>query len=145
MINTSTANHPHGIATVNVYAGDVAAARDWYAEVFGIEAYFAREAGDRLGYAEFRVGAFGHEFGIIDAQFAPPGAADGPAGALVHWHVDDVSATVERLLTLGATPYLPITDRGDGFVTASVVDPFGNLLGVMRNPHFVEQVARVER
>ncbi|MER7475207.1 hypothetical protein ABT351_31575, partial [Micromonospora sp. NPDC000018] len=29
-------------------------------------------------------------------------------------------------------------DRGSGFVTATVVDPFGNLLGVMYNPHYVE-------
>ena len=31
-------------------------------------------------------------------------------------------------------------DRGQGFVTATVVDPFGNLLGVMYNPHYVEVV-----
>jgi hypothetical protein len=29
----------------------------------------------------------------------------------------------------------PVTERGVGFVTASVVDPFGNALGLMRNPH----------
>ena len=28
----------------------------------------------------------------------------------------------------------------EGFVTASVVDPFGNVLGVMYNPHYVEMV-----
>ena len=28
-----------------------------------------------------------------------------------------------------------------GFVTASVVDPFGNVLGIMYNPHYVETVA----
>jgi hypothetical protein len=34
---------------------------------------------------------------------------------------------------------LPITERGDsGFVTAAVVDPFGNILGVMHNPHYLE-------
>ena len=27
------------------------------------------------------------------------------------------------------------------FVTASVVDPFGNILGVMYNPHYVEILA----
>jgi len=26
--------------------------------------------------------------------------------------------------------------RGEGFVTASVVDPFGNVLGVMTNTHY---------
>jgi len=37
----------------------------------------------------------------------------------------------------------PITERGTGgFVTASVVDPFGNILGVMYNPHYVEIQAK---
>jgi predicted enzyme related to lactoylglutathione lyase len=61
----------------------------------------------------------------------------------MHWHVDDLEGTVDRLITLGATPYDPITPRGDtGFVTASVVDPFGNVLGVMTNPHWAELADR---
>jgi hypothetical protein len=40
---------------------------------------------------------------------------------------------------MGANEYQPITPRGDqGFVTAAVVDPFGNVLGIMYNPHYVE-------
>ena len=31
--------------------------------------------------------------------------------------------------------------RGPGFVTASVVDPFGNVLGVMLNQHYVDVLA----
>lgn len=58
---------------------------------------------------------------------------------MMFWHVDDVQAAVDRLLSMGATPYLPVMDQGDsGFVTAAVVDPFGNVLGVMYNPHYVE-------
>ena len=33
-----------------------------------------------------------------------------------------------------------MTARGEGFVTASVVDPFGNLLGVMTNPHWTARL-----
>ena len=29
-------------------------------------------------------------------------------------------------------------ERGPGFVTASVVDPFGNILGVMVNQHYLD-------
>ena len=32
-----------------------------------------------------------------------------------------------------ATVYEEPVERGPGFVTASVVDPFGNILGVMHN------------
>jgi hypothetical protein len=31
-----------------------------------------------------------------------------------------------------------VIKREAGFVTASVVDPFGNILGLMHSPHFVE-------
>jgi hypothetical protein len=38
-----------------------------------------------------------------------------------------------------AREHQPVTPRGDsGFVTASVIDPFGNVLGVMYNPHYLD-------
>ena len=128
-----------GFATLNIWADDVAAAADWYAQVTGVEPYFRRPGPDgRLAYAEFRLGDLGAELGIIDRRFGRPGPAAGPGGAIMHWHVDDLEGTLARLLELGATEYAPITPRGEGFVTAAVVDPFGNVLGVMTNPHYVE-------
>ncbi|MEU4338216.1 VOC family protein [Micromonospora lupini] len=129
-----------GFATLNIWADDVAAATEWYAQFLGQDAYFSRPGPDgRPAYTEFRVGDYQAELGIIDRRYAPPGAASGPGGAVMHWHVDDLGATVARLLTLGATEYQPITPHGDeGFVTAAVVDPFGNVLGVMTNPHYLD-------
>jgi predicted enzyme related to lactoylglutathione lyase len=102
-------------------------------------------------YVEFRLGDLQHELGIVDRRFAP-GAADGGRAAeasvsqpITYWHVDDVEAVLARLLELGATPHQPIIERGAGFVTASVVDPFGNVLGIMYNRHFLDIVtARAE-
>jgi predicted enzyme related to lactoylglutathione lyase len=132
-----------GFATVSFYADDLAAAREWYTEVLGIEPYFAFPPAPAVpAYLEFRVGDSEDELGLIDRRHAPPGAAGAPGGAIVYWHVDDLAATVARLIALGATEYQPITERGHGFVTASVVDPFGNLLGVMHNPHYLEVLAR---
>ena len=37
----------------------------------------------------------------------------------------------------------PVLERGPGFVTASVIDPFGNLLGVMYNQHYLDVVEKV--
>jgi len=37
-----------------------------------------------------------------------------------------------------ATVYEEPVERGPGFVAASVVDPFGNILGVMYNQHYLE-------
>lgn len=130
-----------GISTVSFFADDVAAARAWYAEVLGVDAYFAREVAGALAYAEFRVGDLQQELGIVDRRFAPGGRVEKPGGALAYWHVDDVRAAVDRLLELGATTFEPLTERGPGFVTASVVDPFGNVLGVMENAHYLEVLA----
>ena len=41
--------------------------------------------------------------------------------------------------SMGAEPYQPATEwAAGGFATASVIDPFGNILGVMRDPHYLE-------
>ncbi|MGW6822028.1 VOC family protein [Streptomyces sp. NPDC055005] len=124
-----------GLATLSFWAHDLDAAKRWYTELLGIEPYF-----ERPGYVEFRIGDRQDELGIIDARHAPPGAVIGtPSGVVAYWHVDDLPATRRRLLELGAKEYQPITEWGEaGFATASVIDPFGNLLGVMYNPHYVE-------
>lgn len=57
------------------------------------------------------------------------------------WHVDDLTATVGKLLAMGSTEYEPVTEREAEFTTASVFDPFGNVLGVMHNPHYLEMLA----
>jgi predicted enzyme related to lactoylglutathione lyase len=78
-----------------------------------------------------------HELGIIDRRYAPAGAATGSGGALAFWHVDDVRAALDRLFAMGAREYEALIVREAGFVTASMVDPFGNILGVMYNPHYL--------
>jgi predicted enzyme related to lactoylglutathione lyase len=92
-------------------------------------------------YVEFRIGDTEDELGIIDRRFAPPGGS-GPGGVVTYWHVDDLRDTYQRLLDAGATTYEPPTDREAGFATAAVLDPFGNILGVMYNPHWLERSAR---
>ena len=52
------------------------------------------------------------------------------------------AAAVARLVKHGATEYQPVVERDAGFFTASVLDPFGNILGLMYSPHFVEMHAR---
>ena len=131
-----------GFATLNIWADDVPAAAAWYTELVGVAPYFERPGPDgRPAYVEFRIGDYQAELGIIDRRYAPPGMAGEPGGVLMNWHVDDIAATVDRLLAMGAKEYQPITPRGEGFVNAAVVDPFGNVLGVMYNPHYLEILA----
>jgi hypothetical protein len=104
-----------GLANISFWADDVRAARAWYTELLGIGPYFE------------------------DRKYAPPGAAIGPGGVIAYWHVDDVAATLEKLTAMGAKVYEPLTHRGDaGWITASVVDPFGNILGIIYNPHYLQ-------
>lgn len=136
-----------GVATISYWADDVATAAAWYAELLGVEPYF-NQAGPngRPAYVEFRIGDHADELGIVDRTYAPPDAPTDPGGAVIYWHVDDLAATVERLLSMDATEHEPITPRAaEGFVTAAVVDPFGNILGVMHNPHYLDVVAAVGR
>ena len=127
-----------GFATVSYYAADLAAASAWYSEVLGIQPYF-----ERPGYLEFRVGDYQHELGIIDAKYRP-NRPEQPGGEVIHWHVDDLQGAYERLLELGATTYQAPIEHGPGFVTAAVVDPFGNVLGVMYNQHYLDVLARAD-
>ena len=125
-----------GLSTVNFYAADHTAAKKWYSELLGIEPYF-----NVPGYCEFRIGDYQHELGIIDSAYAPADAAKAPAGAIAYWHVDDLKTTLDKLLARMATLYQPITDHSGGkgnFVTTSVVDPFGNVLGIMTNKHYLD-------
>ncbi|HMQ54362.1 MAG TPA: VOC family protein [Anaerolineae bacterium] len=128
-----------GLTTVSFWAADLEAAKQWYTELLGHAPYFERPGPDgKPAYIEFRLGDYQHELGIIDSNFAPQGAA-GPGGAVVYWHVDDVAKALEKAKALGATDYQPLTQWGEaGFTTASVLDPFGNILGLMYNPHYLD-------
>lgn len=129
-----------GMATANLWADDVPAAVTWYTEVLGVEPYFRMpQEPEPAQYVEFRFGDHQAELGIVDRRFGPPAGA--PGGVLLYWAVDDVQAAFDRLLGLGATQFQPVTPRGtSGFITAAVVDPFGNVLGVMENPHYREML-----
>jgi predicted enzyme related to lactoylglutathione lyase len=129
-----------GPATINMYADDMDAAVAWYTSLFGGAPYFRRPVEGPVAYAEWRIGDRQTEVGLISADWAPYPTGS-PSGAVVHWAVDDLGAALDRVLSLGATELAPVTERGEGFVTASVVDPFGNVLGLMTNPHYAQVLA----
>src|SRR5690349_15443827 len=108
-----------GLTTVSFFASDLDAARRWYAELLGTEPYFEVNGTDgRPVYIEFRIGDYQHELGLIDSRYAPTGSATGHGGAIIYWHVDDVTAARVKLLSMGAKEHQPVTTRGEGFITA---------------------------
>ena len=126
-----------GITTINLISDDVPATVAWYTELLGVQPYFVRPEQGPPAYVEFRLGPDEDELGILDSRFAKHPATRVPAGAVVYWHVDDVAAAVDRAIALGATAHDPVIVREAGFVTGSVVDPFGNVLGLMHSPHWL--------
>ena len=140
MTHVSVNNAPvlRGLTTVSFYASDLKAARAWYGDFLKIAPYFERPDTENPAYIEFRIGDYQHELGIISSDYAPKKANVGPGGAIVYWHVDDIDAALNRVKAMGATEYDPITHREAGFITAAVMDPFGNVLGLMHNPHYLE-------
>ena len=126
-----------GLTTINLISDDVPATVAWYTELLGVQPYFVRPEQGPPAYVEFRLGPDEDELGILDSRFAKHPATHTPAGTVVYWHVDDVAAAVDRAVALGATAHDPVIVREAGFVTGSVVDPFGNVLGLMHSPHWL--------
>jgi len=115
-----------GLRTVVYHAPDLAEAKAWYAEVLGVEPYF-----DQPFYVGFNVG--GYELGLDPDASSTPG---GKGGVVVYWGVADADAAFRRLISLGATERSAVQEVGEGIRVATVFDPFGNIFGIIENPHF---------
>lgn len=124
-----------GLTTMVLTADDVDEAAAWYTDLLSAQPYFRRPETGRAAYIEFRLGPDEDELGIMSRAFAPESPA-GSGTSVTYWHVDDLSATLTDLLARGARVHAPVTERGGGFVTASVTDPFGNVIGLMHSPHW---------
>lgn len=112
-----------GLRTAIYPATNLTAAKEWYAKAFEREPYF-----DEPFYVGFNIGGF--ELGLI------PDGQPGATGVVAYWGVDDAAEAHGRLLGLGATADVDPHDVGEGIKVGTVKDPFGNLLGIIENPHF---------
>jgi predicted enzyme related to lactoylglutathione lyase len=115
-----------GLRTATYRVGDIDKGKTWYSEVLGIEPYF-----DEPFYVGFNVA--GYELGL------QPGTSidgDKAEGAVAYWGVENAAAAFTRLLELGATVHEAVQDVGEGIKVATVKDPFGNVFGLIENPHF---------
>ena len=109
-----------------IYHADLAKAKAWYAEVLGAAPYF-----DEPFYVGFNVGGF--ELGLDPDPTSGPA---GPGGATAYRGVADTDAFHAQLLAFGAAEHGAVREVGEGIKVGTVLDPFGNVFGVIENPHF---------
>ncbi|HKS26397.1 MAG TPA: VOC family protein [Pyrinomonadaceae bacterium] len=116
-----------GIRTVIYHVNDLEKAKDWYTRASGVAPYF-----DQPFYVGFNVG--GYELGLD-----PDGSSDEREASdksVAYWGVENIESSLKHLLELGATRHTDVQDVGEGIRVATVRDPFGNILGIIQNPHF---------
>lgn len=115
-----------GLRTALYLTPDLDRGREWYSKVLGFEPYFSEPF-----YVGFNVG--GYELGLLpDSEFGATGAG----GATPFWGVTDAEAALKTLLDHGAKLQTEAKDVGGGIKVGSVIDPFGNVIGIIENPHF---------
>ena len=115
-----------GLRTVAYRVPDLSQAKDWYARAFGTQPYF-----DEPFYVGFDIG--GYELGLQPIEGSPPAPGE---GSVTYWGVPDVEASLAHFVAEGATPFEPVQDVGGGIKVAAVKDPWGNVIGLIYNPHF---------
>ncbi len=115
-----------GLRTAIYTVPDLDRAKAWYSDVVGHPPYF-----DEPFYVGFNVGGF--ELGLVPNE---EGSASGDGGVTVYWGVEDCRAALRHLLDRGAALREDAQDVGGGILVATVFDPFGNVFGVIENPHF---------
>ena len=115
-----------GLRTAIYHVSDIERGKQWYSKVVGIEPYF-----DQPFYVGYNVS--GYELGLQPVESASGERSD---GAVAYWGVENAEAAFQRLIELGATAHEPVQDVGEGIKVATVKDPFGNVLGIIENPHF---------
>jgi predicted enzyme related to lactoylglutathione lyase len=118
-----------GLRSAFCYVDDMAAAKLWYTKVLGFTPYF-----DQPFYVGFNVGGFELGFSPRGGPDKEPGNTPRAYGA--YWGVKDVKSSYARLLELGAAPRGEIQDVGEGILIADVLDPWGNVFGIIENPNF---------
>jgi predicted enzyme related to lactoylglutathione lyase len=123
---------PLGLRTVIYHVPDLARAKNWYGAVFGVTPYF-----DEPFYVGFNVGGF--ELGLDpDCSQQGPGAG----GATAYWGVANADEAVARFAYAGAGIRHPVQEVGGGIRVATVADPFGNVIGLIENPHFASDAVK---
>lgn len=109
------------LRTVIYHVDNLQEAKTWYTKLIGVEPYF-----DEVFYVGFNINGF--ELGL-DPDFEE--VQERGTQAVAYWNVDDINGTVKKFLAAGATLSSKIKEVGAGTKVATVVDPWGNAMGLI--------------
>jgi predicted enzyme related to lactoylglutathione lyase len=110
-----------GFKTVLHPVGDLATAKPVYAALFGVP-----PSTDGPYYVGFDVQD--QHIGLL-----PGGGPQGLTSPVAYLHVSDIEATLAAVTAAGATVKEAAHDVGGGRLVATVLDPDGNVLGLLQD------------
>ena len=115
-----------GLRTTIYKVGDIQKAKEWYSKAFETTPYF-----DEPFYVGFNIGGF--ELGLQPEENP---TTDKIESVVSYWGVEKIQETYDRLVKMGATENEKPFNVGGELMTATVKDPFGNVIGLIYNPYF---------
>ena len=108
------------LRTVIYYVPDLQAAKAWYSRLIGVQPYF-----DEVFYVGF-------DFNGCELGLHPQDETVTIGNQTVsHWAVDEIENCVKKLVAEGATVLYAVADVGGGIKVATVIDPWGNAVGLI--------------
>lgn len=115
-----------GLRTTAYKVPDLAKAKEWYSAAFQKQPYF-----DEPFYVGFNIA--GYELGLLPEEEP---LSNGTDNIQSYWGVEDIDKEYNRLIELGAKEHEKPNNVGGDLMVASVLDPWGNVVGIIYNPHF---------
>lgn len=116
-----TATAAKGIKTVLHPVSDLATATAVYTALLGVP-----PAVEGTYYVGFDID--GHHIGLV-----PDGGPQAITTPVIYWEVPDIDTKLADLTAAGATVKQAVRDVGQGRRVAEVVDPDGNILGLLQD------------
>ncbi|MGN6645243.1 MAG: VOC family protein, partial [Cytophaga sp.] len=115
-----------GLRTTIYKVSDIEKATSWYTSVFQTEPYF-----NEPFYVGFNIA--GYELGL---QPEEQPLTDKTDNIITYWGVKNIEAAYKDFIKAGATENEKPYNVGGEIVTATVKDPWGNIIGLIYNPEF---------
>lgn len=115
-----------GLRTTIYKVGNIENAKEWYASVFKTEPYF-----DQPFYVGFNI--CGYELGLQPEDHPSTNKIE---SVVTYWGVEDIESVYNNFIKSGAKENEKPYNVGGELMTATVKDPWGNVIGLIYNPEF---------